>query len=133
MLGTSPENWIVTLGRFDINYASYTFARYITCPRMGHFQAGFGVLGCLKGCSSADITHPVPQGEAVKHNWIEFYPGIEEESSMHMLPVKGKSVMKTYVDADHASCQESKEFFDWHPFADDQYPNLLVLKEAEHL
>jgi hypothetical protein len=32
-------NWIITLGRFDIAYATSALARYSMAPREGHFKA----------------------------------------------------------------------------------------------
>src|SRR5688500_7223411 len=37
LLGSA--NWIITLGRFDINYAVNTLSRYSMAPREGHFKA----------------------------------------------------------------------------------------------
>ena len=41
-------NWIVTLGRFDIAFATATLARYCMAPRMGHYQAAQSIFGYLK-------------------------------------------------------------------------------------
>ena len=31
-------NWIITLGRFDVNYATMSLARFNMAPREGHFK-----------------------------------------------------------------------------------------------
>ncbi len=52
-----------------------------------------------------EIGHQTPQGEAVNHDWVEFYQSVKEESPLDMPSPKGKPVvLTTYVDADHASC-----------------------------
>ena len=40
-------NWIVTLGRFDVMYATNTLARFSMHPREGHLIAAYKVLGYL--------------------------------------------------------------------------------------
>ena len=41
-------NWVITLGRFDIQYAVSTMARYNSAPRSGHLKALIRVFGYLK-------------------------------------------------------------------------------------
>jgi len=106
-------NWIVTLGRFDVQYATSTLARYSTCPKEGHLKAALRVFGYLKAYIKAridvDVSIPEIQGEAIEHDWVEFYQGVEEEIPLDMPPPKGKPVtLTTYVDADHASCTETR-------------------------
>ncbi len=38
-------NWIITLGRFDVQYATSTLSRYSTCPKEGHLKAALGSQG----------------------------------------------------------------------------------------
>ena len=40
--------WAVTLGRFDIQYATNTMARYSSCPRAGHLSCVIKIFGYLK-------------------------------------------------------------------------------------
>jgi hypothetical protein len=40
-------NWIITLGRFDIAYATMALARFSMAPREGHFKAMECVFGYL--------------------------------------------------------------------------------------
>src|SRR5687767_3839601 len=46
LLGSA--NWIITLGRFDIVYATNTLYRYSMAPREGHMTALHRVFGYLK-------------------------------------------------------------------------------------
>ena len=47
LLGSA--NWIITLGRFDIAYATNTLSRYSMAPRLGHMNAPQRVFaGCLR-------------------------------------------------------------------------------------
>ncbi len=41
-------NWIVTLGRLDIVYATNTLARFSMAPRTGHLNAAKRILGYLR-------------------------------------------------------------------------------------
>ncbi len=41
-------NWLITLGRFDINYAVNTLSRFSMAPRQGHLEAMIRVFGYLK-------------------------------------------------------------------------------------
>ncbi len=63
----------------------------------------------FKARIDVDISIPVQQDKAVQYDWVEYYQGIEEEIPVDMLTPKGKLVvLTTYVDADHASCQETR-------------------------
>ncbi len=106
-------NWIFTLGRFDVQYATSTLARYSSCPKEGHLKAALRVFGYLKAYVKAridvDTSISEIQGEAVEHDWVEFYHGLEEEIPADMPPPRGKSVILTiYVDADNALCTETR-------------------------
>ncbi len=41
-------NWLITLGRFDINYATQALSRFVMAPREGRFKAMQRVMGYLK-------------------------------------------------------------------------------------
>ena len=41
-------NWMITLGRFDINYAVNTLAQYCVSPRVGHLEELQRIFGYLK-------------------------------------------------------------------------------------
>jgi hypothetical protein len=53
LLGSA--NWIVTLGRFDINYAINTLSRYSMAPREGHVKAMHRVFGYLRNVPKGKI------------------------------------------------------------------------------
>ncbi len=102
-------NWLVTLGCFDICYATNTMARFSMAPREHHFDATLRILGYLKrfpkgriiidpaymDTSSYDLT--------IAPNWHELYPDAAEELPPNQPPPKGKPAQVVcYVDADHA-------------------------------
>ena len=101
-------NWVVTLGRFDIHYATATMARYNMCPRAGHFKAAKRIMAYLKEFPHGRMlfdTNLMERVEAtpMKHDWKAMYPDAEEDIPYDMLDPLGKSVRLTvYVDADHA-------------------------------
>ena len=41
-------NWLISLGRFDVQYCTTTLARYNNGPREGHLKAVLRVLGYVK-------------------------------------------------------------------------------------
>ena len=41
-------NWLVTIGRFDIAFATSSLARFVACPRKGHLDRLKHVFGYLK-------------------------------------------------------------------------------------
>ena len=41
-------NWLVTIGRFDISFATSSLARFVACPRQGHLDRLKHVFGYLK-------------------------------------------------------------------------------------
>ena len=40
-------NWLITLGRFDVQYAISTLSQYAMAPRQGHYEAVQRVFGYL--------------------------------------------------------------------------------------
>lgn len=108
LLGSA--NWVITLGRFDINYAVNTLAQYCVAPRMGHFKALQRVFGYLKkhpqGMLLVDPSPPGCRNHATFHrdcNWSEYFPDAAEEIPTHSPPPHGEMLHVTaYVDADHA-------------------------------
>ena len=101
-------NWIITLGRFDVHYATMSLSRFSAAPREGHMKAAQRILAYLKqfpkGKVVYDTTYPSHTPDKVDRKvWRDLYPDVEEELPPDMLPVKGKKVRITvYVDADHA-------------------------------
>ena len=102
-------NWVITLGRYDVNYAVSTLARYNVAPRAGHMRAMLRVFGYLKHYNKWKITIdpsilPVNEEDFKERKWDELYPGIKEELPHNMPDPKGNGIKLTgYFDADHAS------------------------------
>ena len=101
-------NWTVTLGRFDVYYATQTLARYMVMPREGHKKAMLRLFGYLKNKAKGkivlDIRKTTNNPEEVDLSaWKEYYHDATEEIPDDPVP-KGNSVKTTiYKDADHAS------------------------------
>ena len=103
-------NWLITLGRFDIAYATSNLARYSNAPRKGHFEATKKIFGYLRTFPQAalylDMTTP-PIRETAKFSneaetWGEFYPDAGEDIPDDMpFPVRPTVSITCYVDADH--------------------------------
>ncbi len=102
--------WAVTLGRFDIQYATNTLARYGTCPREGHLKRMLRIFGYLKHHNRArivmDPSDPNLEAFEFKENdWTGLYDNAEEDIDPDApTPVDDKELQVTiYVDATHAS------------------------------
>ena len=108
LLGSA--NWMITLGRFDINYAVNTLAQYCVAPRLGHLQALQRIFGYLKqhpqGMLLIDTSFPSCRHQAKFHrdcDWTEYFPDALEDIPSKSPPPFGETVHLTaYVDADHA-------------------------------
>ena len=108
-------NWLVTLGRWDIYYATQTMARYSQAPREGHMQAMQRIYGYLAHFSKRQVVYdtrmPKHQDEKVTKydGWKEMYPDATEEMPPGMPIPKGNSVrISAYFDADHAGCLQTR-------------------------
>ena len=105
-------NWMITLGRFDINYATNALSRYSMAPREGHLSAMLRVFGYLKKYFRSkiliDTSYPDhSQYPEVEYNWQEFYPDAEEDIPPDSPEANGQAYGKKaritcYVDSDHA-------------------------------
>ena len=107
-------NWIITLGCFDIAYATMALARFSMAPHHGHFKAMQKVLGYLRkfpkgrilinsGHFDHEKDHPQVYTQHMFDNWHEFYPDAEEELPPDQPESLGaKARISIYVDADHA-------------------------------
>ena len=112
-------NWAITLGRFDIQYATGTMARYSMAPRDGHFKAVYRILGYLKhvaGLNPRLLVSPKPADHSRypcddhADAWETFYPGIKEDIPSNMPTPKGAPVtISIWVDADHAHDQITRK------------------------
>jgi hypothetical protein len=108
LLGSA--NWIITLGRFDIAYATNTLSRYSMAPRSGHMKAMHRVFGYLRNKPKGQllIDVGVPQvretiGTTVMLDWTEFYPdAVENIPRDRPEPNEKLCTITCYVDADHA-------------------------------
>ena len=78
-------NWAITIGRFDIQYATTTMARYGHAPRQGHMKAVLRIFGYLKKFSKAKllIDPTLPRHEDFPYDdmntWQDLYPDAVEE------------------------------------------------------
>ena len=107
-------NWAITLGRFDVHYATSTLGRYNCAPREGHLKAMLRMFGYLKHHMKqqifCDTEMPNFSGaKVVQQNWSELYPDAKEEMPPDMPEPKGRKIrMSSYFDADHAHDLETK-------------------------
>ena len=102
--------WAVTLGRFDIQYATNTLARFNTMPRQGHLQRCLRIFGYLKHNNKARIVFDPsnPNLDAMSfqdHDWTDIYPFAEEYISNNLPTPKCEHAVSitAYVDASHAT------------------------------
>jgi hypothetical protein len=101
-------NWVITLGRFDVYYATNALSRFSMAPREGHLNAMKRVFGYLKKFSAGkimvDASYPDhSKYETIDHEWGERYPDAEEEIPPDIPEPKGKPARITCnADADHA-------------------------------
>jgi hypothetical protein len=101
--------WAVTIGRYDIQYATNTLARYSSCPKQGHLKRIIRVFGYLKHHRKFriefDSTEPdYSVLEFVKHDWQDLYPGLQSDMPDDAPPAKTdeEAYITCYVDASHA-------------------------------
>ena len=104
-------NWLITLGRFDIAFATNALSRFSAAPREGHLRAMTRVFGHLKtwprGTIVIDLRHPDHScfDVADYDNWKEFCPDAEEaipSEDERPSPLGPKARLTVHVDADHA-------------------------------
>jgi hypothetical protein len=108
-------NWLITLGRFDISYATMSLGRFNMKPRQGHLTAAKRLVGYIKYANKGkvvfDVNHLDTSAYEVQDhdNWGEFYPDAKEEMPPGMPVPKGRAVrITTFVDADHAHDQVTR-------------------------
>ncbi len=108
MIGS--ENWILTLGRFDVAYTLSTLLRYSMAPREGRSHAMVRLFAYLmthnKGMLFIDPTIPGTRKQAKVssgQNWSAFYLDSCEDIPDDILASQGKLAHLTFfADADHA-------------------------------
>ena len=105
-------NWTITLGRFDVAYATNALSRFNMAPREGHLKAATRIFGYLKCHTKGRIVIDPNYRDwstfdlTKEENWSEHYPDAEEDLPPDMPTPKGMSTRITvYVDADHAHDQ----------------------------
>ncbi len=102
--------WAVTLGRYNIQYATNTLARHAQQPREGHMQRALRVFGYLKHNARAKLYFdPSPMNldgiEFREEDWTEQYPFAEEYVNEDAPEATGEALQVTaFVDASHATC-----------------------------
>ena len=100
--------WAVTLGRYDIQYATNTMARYSSCPKVGHLKRVVRIFGYLKHHQKFRIVfnnNPpnYDDVEFVEHDWSEQYPDIPDDMPDDVPEaLAGYARITVYVDASHA-------------------------------
>ena len=76
---TGSLNWVITLGRFDVHYATSVMSRFNIQPREGYFKAVKRILTYLKTFPKArlifDTSYPDhSQFVTEEHNWSDGFP-----------------------------------------------------------
>lgn len=104
--------WAVTLGRFDIQYATNTLARFSSMPRKGHYDRALRLFGYLKNNTKTrilfDPSNPNHDGiifQQKEQEWIDLYPDAQEALPSDAPPPKSDQALRltAYVDASHAT------------------------------
>ena len=100
--------WAVTIGRFDVQYATNTMARFAQLPREGHLKRVLRIFGYLKHHTKHrikfDLGEPNYSGlKFLEHDWSDMYPNAEEDiPSDTPAPTTDPVKITCYVDASHA-------------------------------
>ena len=93
-------NWAITLGRFDIQYATSTMARFNCAPRLGHMKGVVRIVGYLKKVANLKprllVNPSLPKHEKYPSQdhgtWEEFYPDAVEEIPPDIPTPKGREM-----------------------------------------
>jgi hypothetical protein len=109
MIGSA--NWIVTLGRLDVAYATNCMARFSMAPREGHMMAMKRLFGYLRKFPDGEILvdptkmdhSPFDGKKETFDTWRECYPDAEQDiPDDQPTPGTKKAQITVFVDADHA-------------------------------
>jgi len=106
--------WAIRLGRFDVQYATNTLARYANMPRQGHYDRALRIFGYLKHNAKARILFDPKDMDLSqicfeRHDWTDLYPKAKEATTRDMPKAKTRKVQITaMVDASHASDIETR-------------------------
>ena len=102
--------WAITIGRYDIQYATNTMARFASAPREGHLKRMFHIFGYLKHHPKYRIVfdndEPNYQGlHFVDYDWKTTYVDACEDIPDDMPePLTREVSMTVYADANHGNC-----------------------------
>ena len=106
--------WVVTLGRFDVQVAVMTLSSFRVAPRLGHWECIIRVLGYLRMTKDGAIRFRLEELELEdymkkesKYDWSSsVYAGVTEDIPEDCPVPRGKSVqLSTYVDASLLHCR----------------------------
>ena len=103
-------NWLVTLGRYDIQYTAASLARHMMAPRQGHMDAMRRIFGYLKFNSKIKIVYDTSEPDFSCHkietfDWFALYGQVKEEMPYGMPVPKGNPVIISgFFDSSHSSC-----------------------------
>jgi hypothetical protein len=102
--------WAISLGRFDIQYATNTLARYAMNPRQGHLKMAKRIFAYLKHVPGAYIRLDIDKLNtgSIKfetNEWGDIYNGAKEDiaDNVVMPKHKGSITLTMFVDANHAN------------------------------
>ena len=106
-------NWVVTIGRLDIAFATMSLSRFSACPRRGHLDRALKVFGYLKKRPNrricVDSRDPILQGfeKELSKDYSkilgEEYPESTEEIDSNLPEALIDEIsITTFVDSDHA-------------------------------
>jgi hypothetical protein len=107
-------NWIVTIGRLDVAFATMSLSRFSACPQKGHLERALEVFGYLKKRPNrricVDSRDPILQGfekepekDFSKSLGMEYPESLEEiDSNLPPPPLIDKISITAFVDSDHA-------------------------------
>ena len=101
--------WAVTLGRYDIQYATNTLARYGSCPKEGHLKGIIRVFGYLKHHRKHRIMLNAEKPNYNRlvfqeYDWTHHYRYAKEELPPNMpKPITEEAYITVYIDASHAN------------------------------
>ena len=104
--------WLITLGRFDIQTATMTMSRFSAAPRVGHLERLKRIVSYIKHTREYGIrvrTHEPDYSDIPHHeyNWEHtVYTGAKEQVPHNAPDALGKSVVLTsFVDANLEHCK----------------------------